>query len=259
MNRTGLAVTLAIAAVVGVVFGVYPELDLRVSRPFFDIILNNNSFGLRIDPTVMTLRNSSLWLVTALVAPAGAALTLKIMLPHRRMLLPARSVIFLLLTLALAPGMVANVVLKEHWGRPRPIDVTALGGADKFVAWWDPRGQCPVNCSFVSGDISSAFWTLAPAALTPPAWRALAYGAAIVFGIGVSLLRVAAGAHFFTDAAFAGVFTFLIIWVVHGALYRWPRTRCSDGDVERAIERVAIPPHDFFLGLFGKRPPRSEP
>jgi len=32
MNRTGLLIALAVAAVVGVVFGLYPELDLRLSQ-----------------------------------------------------------------------------------------------------------------------------------------------------------------------------------------------------------------------------------
>jgi lipid A 4'-phosphatase len=48
---------------------------------------------------------------------------------------------------------------------------------------------------------------------------------------------MAAGAHFFTDWVFAGVFSFLVIWCVHGWLYRWPRTRTSDEAVERALER----------------------
>ena len=54
----------------------------------------------------------------------------------------------------------------------------------------------------------------------------------------VGLLRMAAGAHFFSDVVFAGVFTFLLIWLVHGWLYRWPRTRTSDAEVEQGIERL---------------------
>ena len=36
MNRTALAVVLAVALVVGVVFGVYPELDLKIAALFYD-------------------------------------------------------------------------------------------------------------------------------------------------------------------------------------------------------------------------------
>src|SRR5439155_6835543 len=185
--------------------------------------------------------------------PAVVALALKIALPRRRMLIAGRAVVFLLGTLALAPGLMANFALKEHWGRSRPIDVKEFRGAERFVPWWDPRGDCPTNCSFVSGDVSAGFWTLAPAALTPPAWRALAYGGALVFGSGLAIMRMAAGGHFLTDVVFAGVFTFLIVWAGYAMIYRWPRTRFSDETVERALERVALPPHDFVLRLFGRR------
>jgi hypothetical protein len=49
---------------------------------------------------------------------------------------------------------------------------------------------------------------------------------------------MAAGAHFFSDVVFAGVFTFLLIWLTHGWLYRWPRTRITDEAVERVLERA---------------------
>jgi len=37
---------------------------------------------------------------------------------------------------------------------------------------------------------------------------------------------------------FAGVFTFLVIWLTHGLLYRWRATRISDAAVEQAIEQL---------------------
>ena len=240
MNRTGLIVALAIAALFGVIFGVEPNLDLGLSRPFADVSQGSNHFGLSVNPLVMAARNFGVWGVGALVTPAVVTLVIKLAFPRARLWISSRAIVFLIATMALGPGLLVNVVLKEHWGRSRPIDVVQLGGDEKFVAWWDPRGECRSNCSFVSGDISGAFWTLAPAALAPPAWRALAYGGAIAFGVAVSLLRMAAGAHFFTDAVFAGVFMFLIIWVLHGMIYRWPRTRLTDDDIETAIERATF-------------------
>jgi membrane-associated phospholipid phosphatase len=79
---------------------------------------------------------------------------------------------------------------------------------------------------------------MAGAAVVPPQWRALGYGGALAFGAAVGVLRMAAGAHFFSDVVFAGVFSFLVIWLVHGWLYRWPRTRISDATVEQALERI---------------------
>jgi lipid A 4'-phosphatase len=257
MNRTGLIIALAIAAVAGVAFGLYPQLDLRVAQNFHDYIdASKNVFSWRIYPPLMQARDIGLWIGTVLVAPAVAALLVKLVLPRRKMFVSGRAVVFLIATLALAPGLMVNALLKDHWGRPRPIDVVQFGGDQQFMAWWDPRGACPDNCSFVSGDVAGAFWTIAPAALAPPQWRALAYGGALALGTGMAVIRVMAGGHFVSDTIFAGVFTFLIIWVVHGLIYRWPRTRLSDEAIERAIERLAMPGHDFVAGMFGgKRKP----
>jgi lipid A 4'-phosphatase len=253
MNRTGLIVALGLAAAVGVVFGLFPQLDLMISAPFNAMVHGHINFYTRAYPPLMLARDIGLWVGTAIIIPVIGALALKLLLPRRRLLLSGRAILFLVTTLALGPGLLTNVILKDHWGRPRPIDVTQFGGDQHFVAWWDPRGDCPGNCSFVSGDVSGAFWTIAPAALVPPPWRALAYGGALALGIGMAAVRMMAGAHFFSDTIFAGVFTFLIIWVVHGLIYRWPRTRLSDEAVERAIERFALPSHDFIVGLLRKR------
>lgn len=237
MNRTGLIIALGLAAVTGLVFGLYPQLDLMVSAPFYAMKFNGYNFGGHVYPPLMLARDIGLWVSAALVLPAIAALVFKLIMPKRKLLISGRAIVFLIATLALAPGLFVNVLLKDHWGRPRPIDVAQFGGSEHFVPWWDPRGDCPNNCSFVSGDVSGAFWAVAPAALAPPQWRALAYGAALTLGAGMAALRLIAGGHFITDAIFAGVFTFLIIWVVHGLIYRWPRTRLSDEAIERAIER----------------------
>jgi membrane-associated PAP2 superfamily phosphatase len=253
MNRTGLIVALGLAVVVGVIFGLFPQLDLMISAPFNAMVMSGQNFSTRLYPPLMLARDFGLWIGTAVIVPVIAALVLKFLLPRRRLLLSGRAILFLIATIALGPALLVNVVLKDHWGRSRPIDVTQFGGTEHFVAWWDPRGDCPGNCSFVSGDVSGAVWTIAPAALVPQPWRALAYGAALALGIGMAAVRIMAGGHFLTDTVFAGLFTFLIIWVVHGLIYRWPRTRLTDEAVERAIERLARPGHDFIVGLLRKR------
>jgi len=250
MNRTGFLIALAVAAVVGLVFGIFPSLDLKFSAPFFDA--EGRGFWARIDPILLWVRELSSWLVALVVAPAVFALVLKLALPRRPLLVPGRAIVVMLATLAFAPGLLANVVLKDHWGRPRPIDVIEFGGDDHFVPWWDPRGECPKNCSFIAGEPSGAFWTLAPAMLVPPPWRAFAVGGALAFGAGVGLLRIAGGGHFVSDVVFAGVFTFLVIWLTHGLIYRWAATRITDAAVERALERVAMPGHDALMRLIAR-------
>jgi lipid A 4'-phosphatase len=236
MNRTGLAIALVIGAVVGLLFGLYPRLDIAISALFYN--RQANLFAVNAQPWVMELRAAARWLTTLIVAPACLALIGKLIMPKRRMLVSGRAALFLVVTLALGPGILTNVILKDHWGRARPIDITELGGTYHFTAWWDPHGDCPDNCSFIAGEPSSAFWTLAPAALAPPQWRLLAYGGALTFGAAIGLLRIAGGGHFFSDVVFAGVFTFLLIWATHWLLFRWRGSPVTDAAIERLLARA---------------------
>jgi len=239
MNLSGLLIAIGIGLVAGLALGAFPGIDLAVSRRFFDVAAK--SFLMARDTTALAVRDGFVYVIAAIAAPAFIALLIKLILPRRPMLIPARAVVFLIATLALAPGLVANVLLKDNWGRPRPYSVQEFGGPEPFVPWWDPRGGCDKNCSFVAGEGAGAFWTLAPAALAPPALRAAAYAGALAFGAGVSGFRITFGAHFLSDVIFAGVFTFLVIWLVHGLIYRWAATRLTDAQVEGALERITLP------------------
>src|SRR5438552_182117 len=173
MNRTGLLIALAAAAAVGLLFGFYPKLDLMIADVFYDPRMVGFWLGnLRL---LQWLRWLGPWLIALVAAPAFIVLAVKLVLPRRPLRIAGRAVVLMIATLALAPGLVANNLLKDNWARPRPIDVTEFGGTEHFVPWWDPRGDCPKNCSFVAGEPAGAFWTLASAALVPPPWRALAY------------------------------------------------------------------------------------
>jgi lipid A 4'-phosphatase len=252
MNRTGLICALMIGVVAGALFGLYPDLDLLVAAHFHTVDGYTYSFPYQYFRSVLSARSVGLWLVTALIATALGALAIKLILPWTRLLMSGRAIIFLITTMILGPGLMANAILKEHWSRPRPVNVTEFGGSQNFVPWWDPRGDCSSNCSFVSGDVVGAFWTVAPAALAPPQWRALAYGAAIAFGTGMAALRVMSGGHFLSDVIFSGVFTFLIVWIMYALIYRWPLTRLSDDDVERTLTHVTSGAYALVAGLFGR-------
>jgi lipid A 4'-phosphatase len=253
MNRTGLFIALAIGIVAGTILGIFPWIDIAATRPFYDAA--NKAFMLARDPVALAVRDGIVYVISAIAAVAIVAVVVKLVLPRRPMLIPGRAALLMITTLVLAPGLVTNVILKDGWGRPRPYSVQQFGEKATFVPWWDPRGTCDKNCSFVAGEGSGAFWTLAPAAVTPPAVRPFAYAAAIAFAVGASAFRIAFGAHFLSDTIFAGVFTFLLIWLVHGLIYRWPRTRLTDEQVENAIGRLTLPLHD---AMFGKGARKSE-
>jgi lipid A 4'-phosphatase len=233
MNRNSLFFVLAIAVAVGVVFGIYGNFDINLSSQFFD--WQSMLFTAGGQPWEQHSRDAARLIITAIAVLPGVAVFTKLLLPRRRMFVGGRTALFMLLTLAIGPGIVANLVLKDHWHRARPIDIQYFGGNDRFTPWWDPRGTCPNNCSFIAGEPSGAFWTMAAAAVAPPEWQIAAYSAAVIFGIALGVLRMAAGGHFFTDVVFAGVFMYLVLWTLHGLIFRWRGTRLDDGTIERAL------------------------
>ncbi len=257
MNRTGLFIALGLALVVGLLFGIYPELDLKIAALFYDA--TTRSWPLKLNTLAAIARDGAMWIAWGLAVPAIVAPIVKLVRPDRPLLISGRAIVFLLVTLALSAGILTNLTFKSYWGRPRPVVVAQFNGPDQFVAWWDPRGSCARNCSFFSGEGATAFWTLAPAALTPPAWRPLAYAAATLFGVATSVLRMAFGGHFFTDVAAAGLVTFLVVWLAYALIYRWPSTRLSDAQIDAALTRLGWPGYALLRRLRGRKagPTRS--
>lgn len=253
MNRTGLFIALGLSLAVGLAFGIYPELDLRLAALFYDPA--TRTFPLKLSTLAAIARDGAMWIAWAIALPAIFALAVKLVRPHRPLLISGRAIVFLLVSLLLAAGILTNLTFKTYWGRPRPVVVTQFNGDLPFVPWWDPRGGCGRNCSFFSGEGATAFWTYAPAALAPPAWRPLAFAAATAFGVVTSVLRMAFGGHFFTDVAAAGLVTFLVIWLLHGYIYRWPSTRLTDAGIDAALTRFAWPAYAFVRRLLRRRVP----
>ena len=63
---------------------------------------------------------------------------------------------------------------------------------------------------------------------------------------------MAFGGHFFTDVSTAGLVAFLVIWLVHGYIYRWPSTRKSDAEIDAVLTRFAWPGYRLRQRLLGR-------
>lgn len=206
-------------AIVVAVYAFDPGLDLRItSRLFFDEAAKK--FWLADHPAIVSLRN----LNSAIDIMIGVALAFGViyawLVPTKPPPIARRTIVFLVATFLLAPVLVANGVFKENWARPRPYHVTEYGGASPFVQWWDPSGTCKRSCSFFSGEVSAAAWTMAPAVLVPGIMGAVAIAASLAFTAMIAIVRMAQGGHFFSDAAFGALITWLIIWLAYGVFYR---------------------------------------
>ena len=208
------AVAAALIAIVAL-FSVWPGLDLAAARLFY---LGEGRFAGRTAlgdfartigyavPFLLLAPPLLIWLARRAGLRTGWRVT-------------GRAAAFLALTMALGPGLIVNLVLKDNSHRPRPVQITEFGGKLEFRPVYRFDGACGRNCSLVSGETSAAFWTLAPALLMPQPIRAASVAAAMVFGVAVGALRMAYGGHFLSDTVLAALLTLLVIGGVWRCLF----------------------------------------
>ncbi|MFD2184993.1 phosphatase PAP2 family protein [Rhodoplanes azumiensis] len=218
-----LLVILGTGVLVGLVFGLWPGLDLAVTALGFDPA--QRMFTHAYTPSLQTIRDVNDIIVRAVAVTAGVILILWLAAPKVAAArlpgaLSLRAALFVLATLAVAPGLIVNGILKPHGGRPRPIEVTQFGGTLDFVPWWSPFGRCDANCSFASGEMSSATWLLAVAVLLPARWRSLGIVAVLAWALVVGGARMAQGGHFASDVLMSAVITALTVWGLHALILR---------------------------------------
>jgi len=117
-----------------------------------------------------------------------------------------RRLAFLLLLLALVPGLIVNAILKEHWGRARPIQLEQFGGNRAFTPAFVVSDQG--GGAFSSGHVAAAAWLVAvPVVLFGfgSTWTTLA----LLYLLAMVLARMAAGAHFLSDV----LTSILLVWM----------------------------------------------
>lgn len=189
-----------------VVFALWPQIDLDVARLFYGA---NGFIGhAPLERAARDFFRVAPFVVLAAFAALYGLRRFGVAIPYAP---SGRALVFLIATMALGPGLIVNLGLKDHSHRPRPVQTKEFGGKLEFRPWYRFDGECRKNCSFVSGEASQSFWMVAPATLAPPPWRAWAVGAALVYGVLASLLRMAFGGHYLSDVLAGGLVMLMII------------------------------------------------
>jgi len=112
MNRTGLFIALALWLVIGVVFGLYPELDLKLAALFFDP--ETKTFPLKLNEWAGVARDAAMWVAWAFVLPPLVALVVKMIRPDRPLMVSGRAIVFLLVTIIMSAGILTNLTIFFH-------------------------------------------------------------------------------------------------------------------------------------------------
>ena len=200
-----------------IVFTLSPEIDLAAARLFF----RDGRWLASDHPGVEGFRRLASILVVGV--PAAAVL---LALLGRLVGRPGgeRAALVLVLALALGPGLIVNVGLKDHWGRARPSQIVEFGRDRAFTPALVPANECRRNCSFVSGEAAMGFG-LVTLALFARRRRALVLVPGLVMGSSLALVRMAAGGHFLSDVVFGGLIASAVGLVVYALIYRGQAVR----------------------------------
>lgn len=234
-----------VAGLVGaVVFLAFPEIDLRVAAQFHD---ERYGFPLGLVQPVRGVQTLLRIATASVVVVCLLLLVWKTMTPrHSPGRMPRAAIAFILLGLAVGPGLVVNTLFKDNWGRARPAHLDQFEGDKEFSPALVMADQCVSNCSFVSGDAAVAFYLAALAFVFPRrAARWLRRG--IAFGLVIGMFRIGQGGHFVSDVWFAGVFTLLttaLIWQYgfdRGGLARIPGVMAAVDAIDRGARRLRRP------------------
>jgi lipid A 4'-phosphatase len=211
----GVAIYATLCAAALALFLLLPQLDLWVSGLFY---ARGRGFVLESWPPVILVSHAIPWLAWGIVLVVAVAAIWLFLVGRPLWPFDRKALLFIVFSTALGPGLLANTVLKDHWGRARPVQIEAFGGPHHFTPAPLPAAECARNCSFVSGHAALGFSLVAFAFLLPPgALRRRGIGAALAFGGVVGLARIAQGAHFLSDVVFAG----LLVFGTTALLYSW--------------------------------------
>jgi membrane-associated PAP2 superfamily phosphatase len=235
--RDPLVLIIVYLVAVSALFILWPSLDLAIARLFFV----DGGFPAKNIETLAQLRALGDQLILLVLVVLAASMLGKLVWPERPIGIRPRSGVFLLTSLALGPGLVVNGLFKSLSGRPRPVAIDVFGGPSPFVPAWRFSDYCASNCSFVSGEGSSAMWLMGLVFLLPKPLK-LPLGIPIgLVALALSVNRLAFGGHFASDVMIAWGLTLLIQW----GLYRLIVTSPLGARIDAAVET--------WLGEAGRR------
>ena len=133
LRANPVAACLLLAAAASAVFLAFPGIDLWFSDLFYRA---KGGFWLRRNDALAIFRATNDVLMAVIVVGLIASVVVKLARPEKPSPVPPNIVVFLLSTLVLGPLLLVNVILKNDWGRPRPVEVDAFGGDAPYVEVW---------------------------------------------------------------------------------------------------------------------------
>jgi membrane-associated PAP2 superfamily phosphatase len=126
-----------------------------------------------------------------------------------------RKALYILLVIAIGPGLIVNLVFKDHWGRPRPMHINQFGGEYRYVPPLK-LGHTP-DKSFVCGHCSVGYSFFALYFLAQN-YKLFYFILTVGLAWTMGFTRMTSGGHFVSDILWSGYLVFLVAFALY---YGW--------------------------------------
>ncbi|MEA3274122.1 MAG: phosphatase PAP2 family protein [Pseudomonadota bacterium] len=198
---------------VSIIFVAFPQIDLGVAELFYTPGVGFRANGVWYEKLM--------YKSVEVILISGTVFLLFLWLYSRfarrpRVQFSGKELGFLLLVLALGPGLIVNSILKENCGRARPVNLIQFGGSQEFSRAFLPSDQG--GHSFPSGHAAGAFFLMTVALILTRRKR-LWIGLALGYGFLVGLARMAAGGHFLSDILTSFFIVLILSLMLHGFMF----------------------------------------
>lgn len=211
----------ALVFIVLAAFVFWPEMDLAVSGLFAH---GTRGFYLIGNPFLKGLSKFVFYIARVMAAVFAVGVFFWFVKKRNWLGLEGRAWVFLLMTLLIGPGLIANIIFKDHWGRARPREIVTFGGSREFTPAMVVSNACSFNCSFVSGDASFGFFLPCFAYVVARRRARRVFWSALGVGSLIAAARILLGAHFLSDVVYSFVITLGTGAIIHALLFGRKKT-----------------------------------
>jgi lipid A 4'-phosphatase len=229
------AIVLSVLTVAIIIVFAATDLDITSARPFYHPG-QTNAWSVASQPLWSLFYKSAPWITGSLALAGTAALINGLVRKEARR--SRTHGLFILLCVAIGPGLIVNGILKDHWGRARPRQIVEFGGKHTYTQPLVPGdahgksfpcGHCSVGYLYGVG------WWI---------WRRRSLWASstsLVAGLTIGTLqgfgRLAAGGHFLSDNLWAGLIALGLAHVLYYYVLRIPAREDAVSSLYPRIEQ----------------------
>ncbi|NTW59035.1 MAG: phosphatase PAP2 family protein [Nitrospirae bacterium] len=228
-------VTLVVLSCATLILFAVSDLDIAAARWFYHPQLPD-PWPVASEPLWNLFYRSAPW-ITGSLAVAGTTALIGGLLKKEARAFRTYG-LFILLCVAIGPGLIVNGILKDNWGRARPRQIVEFGGRHEYTQPLVPAsahgksfpcGHCSVGYLYAFG-----WWLLRR---RHPKIASLSLVTGLTLGTMLGFGRMAAGGHFLSDNIWSGLIALGVAHTLYYYILRIPAREDSVSTLYPLLER----------------------